>query len=290
MTQPTKLLVATDFSEAAVPAEDAAVAWAQRFGAELHWIHALEVPIPIFEPYAVAVPEQTIAAARKAATSRLEAAQAKATAAGLEGTAFIGEVPAAYSIVDRAEVVGADLIVIGTHGYQGIRRAFLGSVAEKTVKLASCSIVTVKAPLHKAPQKLLVAVDFSEESRRALEVAAGLAREFGARLHLLHGLEFQMPWVDSYEVSIPPGVVDAARKEAREKLEQWAADFADVETTVVLRNAPAHLAILEAATEGDVDLIFTGSRGLKGLKHALLGSVAERTLRSAPCSVWTVRL
>ena len=140
----SQVLVATDFSECARAAEDAAIAWAKRSGGQLHWIHALEVPLPVFEPYAVAVPEATIGAARDAALQKLAEAGKRAEEAGVSGTTTLGEVPAAYSIADRAKEVDADLVVIGTHGHTGLKHLLLGSIAERVVQKAPCPVLTVK--------------------------------------------------------------------------------------------------------------------------------------------------
>ncbi|MAE94688.1 MAG: hypothetical protein CL910_08520 [Deltaproteobacteria bacterium] len=291
MNRPQTLLVATDFSPSARAAEDAGVAWAKRFGSTLHWIHALEVPLPIFEPYAVAVPEATIGATRKAAQEKLEAAAARGTEEGLDGTSHLGDVPAAYAIADRAEELGADLVVIGTHGHRGVRRVILGSVAEKAVKLAPCSVLTVKGEKGaEAPDRILVGVDFSDHTGPALDAATTLAKETGASLHLLHALELRIPLVTAYEVTIPDGIIEQAQAEAEVQLAALA-DGVDkaVPVSWSMRSAPPHQAIVEAAEDEGADLIVTGSRGMTGLKHALLGSVAERTLRASPCSVWTVR-
>ena len=292
MNHPRKLLVATDFSEPGRAAEASAIALASRFGAELHWIHALEVPLPIFEPYAVAVPEATIGAARSAAKEKLEEASGRAKQAGLEGTTYLGEVPAAYAIADRAKEIGADLVVLGTHGHTGMKRVVLGSVAEHAVKLAPCSVLTIKdGALVEPATCIVVGVDFSEGASEALDTAVGLAREFGAALHLVHALDLRIPFVTPYEVSVPDNVIERAHKEAVAKLEEMARGLTTdaVQVKHEVRSAPPSFALIDAAADHEADLIVTGSRGLTGLKHMLLGSVAERTLRGAPCSVWTVR-
>lgn len=291
MNRPQNLLVATDFSTSARAAEDAAIAWAQRFGAALHWVHALELPLPIFEPYVVAVPEATIDATRKAAQEKLEADARRSAEANLAGTTHLGDVPAAYAIADRAEELGADLVVIGTHGHRGVRRVILGSVAEKTVRLAPCSVLTIKGEKGaQTPRRILAGIDFSDHSEPVLDAAVSLAKETGASLHLLHALELRIPLVSVYEVTIPDGIIERAQAEAEVQLAALAEGVdKGVSCSWSMRSAPAHQAIVEAAENQDADLVVTGSRGSTGLKHALLGSVAERTLRAAPCSVWTVR-
>ena len=85
MKSPRKILVATDFSAGAERALDTALALAAPAKAEVHVVHALEIPLPMFEPYAVALPPELIGAARKTAQEKLAAAGEKVRARGLSG-------------------------------------------------------------------------------------------------------------------------------------------------------------------------------------------------------------
>jgi len=289
MTTPKRILVAMDFSEPAGRAFEAALALAARTQAELHVIHALEVALPLFEPYAVVLPADWIGEARKLAKEKLAQAHAQVRARGLSGTTHLGDVPAAHTIADRARSLGADLVVVGTHGHTGLKHVLLGSVAERTVEYAPCAVWTVKGAAAASPRTIVVGLDFSEAGVEAVPVAAEWARLFGARLHLVHALQIPMPLIAPYEVAIPEGIIEGARREAQRQLDQAAKAVAGVDVTTELASTPAHAALVDAATRLPAELIVTGSRGLTGLKHALLGSVAERTLRYAPCSVLTVR-
>jgi nucleotide-binding universal stress UspA family protein len=289
MTNPKRILVATDFSEPAGRAFEAALALAVRTQAELHLIHALEVALPLFEPYAVVLPADWVGEARRLAQQKLEQAHATVRARGLSGTTHLGDVPAAHSIADRARSLGADLVVVGTHGHTGLKHVLLGSVAERTVEFAPCSVWTVKGAGAESPRTIVVGQDLSEAGAEALPTAAEWARGSGAKLHLVHALQIPMPLIAPYEVAIPEGIIEGARREAQHQLEQAAKSVTGVSVTTELASTPAHAALVDAATRLSAELIVTGSRGLTGLKHALLGSVAERTLRYAPCSVLTVR-
>ena len=289
MNAPKKILVATDFSEQAGRALDAAIALAQRSKAELHLVHALEVALPLFEPYAVVLPADWVGEARKLAQHKLEQTQGKVKKAGLTGTVHLGDVPAAHSIAERAQAIGADLVVMGTHGHTGLKHVLLGSVAERTVEHAPCSVWTVKGDAPPVPKTIVVGSDFSEWGNEAVRVAGEWARTFGAKLHLVHALQIPMPLIAPYEVAIPEGIIEGARREAQSQLEKAAKRVTGVEATTELASTPAHAALVDAAARLPAQLIVTGSRGLTGLKHALLGSVAERTVRYAPCSVLTVR-
>jgi universal stress protein A len=139
---------------------------------------------------------------------------------------------------------------------------------------------------------ILVPVDFSDHSSQALEMAADVAKAFGgAKLHLLHCYQIQPVGVSPYGIVLPETYDRDIREAASRQLEAWRqkAVAAGVEAEVHLSAMYPSIAISETASEIDADLIVMGTRGLSGIKHVLLGSVAERTLRTAPCPVLTVK-
>ena len=107
-------------------------------------MHAFDLPVPLFNPYAVSVPVAYVSEAREAAEKKLAQAAEKCRAEGVTVKTHLDEIPAAPAIVRVAEEVGAELIVIGTRGHTGLKHALLGSVAERTVRTAPCSVLTVK--------------------------------------------------------------------------------------------------------------------------------------------------
>jgi nucleotide-binding universal stress UspA family protein len=139
--------------------------------------------------------------------------------------------------------------------------------------------------------RIVTAVDFSEHARKALDAAAELARKFDSELHLVHAFELPFPVLTPYEVALPENFVGDARAAARRELDELEKELsaAGVKVTVHLREGPPDAAIDELAQEINADLIVIGTRGNSGLKHVLLGSVAERTLRHAPCPVLTIK-
>lgn len=145
MTPPRSIVVALDFSELSNRALDAAVELARESGAELHLVHAFDVRIPFVTPYEVAVPERIITEARDAAARKLEKALQRVTSAGIIGKTHLTEVPASSAITHVAEQVGADLVVMGTHGNTGVKHVLLGSVAERTLRTSPCSVLIVKS-------------------------------------------------------------------------------------------------------------------------------------------------
>ena len=140
-------------------------------------------------------------------------------------------------------------------------------------------------------KKILVPVDFSDFSAKAVKYAARFAEQFDAALVLVHFVE---PVRYPESVLIPPEMEEANRE--RLKLARTAlAEFvkkqvpAGLETETVTRFGHAVDGITLAAKDLDVDLIVIATHGHTGLKHLLLGSVAERVVRLAPCPVLTVR-
>ena len=144
MKQVKALLVATDFSENAHQAVDEAISIAKASGARIEVVHAFQTPVPIVSPYEVVVPDGFLEQARNAAAKNLRAVADKIAAEGIKVKSHLTEVPAAPAIARLAEELGVDLIVIGTRGNTGLKHILLGSVAERTLRLAPCSVLTVK--------------------------------------------------------------------------------------------------------------------------------------------------
>ncbi len=139
-------------------------------------------------------------------------------------------------------------------------------------------------------RKICCAVDFSETSRSAMTEAAALARASGGRLTLLHVIE--LPAIPGSELVAPMELVETIAFEAEQKLESWRRDAeAEAGTTVEARALPGEAAaeIARFAQEKATDLVVIGTHGRKGIRHMVLGSVAEKVVRNAHCSVLVVR-
>lgn len=151
-----------------------------------------------------------------------------------------------------------------------------------------------------ALKRILVATDFSESSVAALKYGVGLARTFGATLHVLHAagrhdlevmVERQLV-IDKFlhDSTAADGHANAARELMGDLL--TAEEHAAVRAEFVLRAcgpAGPWAEIVRYAKERDLDLIIVGTHGRGMLGHLLMGSVAEKVVRMAPCPVLTVR-
>ena len=144
-----KILVPTDFSTPADEALERAVELARLTGAELHLLHAYELPTTMgVVDVPLALPQEFFDRVREAAQSQLEERVKNLTSGGVEARAHLTLDTPSRAILDVAEKLGADLIVMGTHGRTGMRHVLLGSVAERTVRLATCPVLTVKSAVH----------------------------------------------------------------------------------------------------------------------------------------------
>ncbi|WP_321937748.1 universal stress protein [Paraburkholderia sp. J8-2] len=143
-----KILVAFDGSETSKLALDEALRMAQLTGARLCVAHVIDAVAP-FGMGLTYVPVELLASYREEAKARLEAARSEAKAAGVDCETQMQDVGSVtQSVADSLQACasrfGAQLVVLGTHGRRGVRRAFLGSVAEEFVRNAPCPVLLVR--------------------------------------------------------------------------------------------------------------------------------------------------
>lgn len=144
MNAPTKILVPTDFSEPSNAALEYAVTLAEKLGAGVHVVHAFELPI-------VGFPDGTLTITAEMASKIIDAAQkalddlVKKYAERIKLTSSLEQADPRDGVLLAAKKVGAELIVMGTHGRRGISRALIGSVAEGVVRRSPIPVLTVHA-------------------------------------------------------------------------------------------------------------------------------------------------
>ncbi len=141
-------------------------------------------------------------------------------------------------------------------------------------------------------KKILCPVDFSECSGHAMRYAIAFAESYSSRLSLLHVVE--MPFLPSYSTAGIPEIhfpVDELKRQSRERMDKLVEGYRSERYEIsgdVVVGAP-FLEVVRKAKEGDFDLIVIGTHGRSGLKHMLIGSVAEKIVRKAPCPVLSVK-
>lgn len=139
-------------------------------------------------------------------------------------------------------------------------------------------------------ENILVAVDFGESSEEALELAIDLAKQYRAGLTLVHTWEVPAYAYGALEFSAMD-MLTPVQQAAHEQLEALAAEVRKElpEARAVLAHGVTWQEILAAIERGRPDLVVMGTHGRRGIRHALLGSVAEKIVRLSPAPVLTVR-
>ena len=205
-----------------------------------------------------------------------------------------------HEITTEAGENQAQLIVIATHGYTGVKHMLLGSTAERVVRHASCPVLTVPArtppkrtgkasPL--SIKRILVPIDFSEISKDALPWAVFLAAQFKAEIVLLH-IEEKFPIDHLLGRELLSQTMVPLIKQAGAGLQRLAGELRKTtraNISAVTRVGKPFQGICHAAETLGADMIVLTTHGHTGLKHAWLGSTAERVVRHAHCPVLVVR-
>ncbi len=199
---------------------------------------------------------------------------------------------AAESIIQIAEESHADLVIVGQRGMTATPSFLLGGVSQKVATYAPCSVLVVKEPMAKL-ERILVAVDGSEPAHKAVEFLTRCP----FKGPVLVTVVTVWPSGRSETWGIPPGmpgrselqqVVEEKGQELLRKIAGECPRETYGITTELLHGDPA-FAILDAAVRHQSQIIVIGSRGMKAIKRFLLGSVSEKVLVHAPCSVLIVR-
>ena len=142
-----------------------------------------------------------------------------------------------------------------------------------------------------AIQHILVPLDFSDHAAPVLEWVTHLAKQHGARVTLLHAYHLPVEFQQLEGAYLPPDFWSNVKAEAEQSLSGLARDLKErgLEVEQLVREGyPASVIVDEAESQG-ADLIVIGTHGHSGLKHMLLGSIAERVVQKAPCPVLTVK-
>jgi nucleotide-binding universal stress UspA family protein len=162
-------------------------------------------------------------------------------------------------------------------------------IKDKSGRTTATAPAQAMAPVQFHIRSILVPIDFSEHSQKALRYALAFATQFDAEVTLVHIVE-QMVYPGDWMYP-PLAVTDFATEKREQMIERLQALDAGsgVSTQHIVRLGRAWQEVIEIAREQKTDLIILATHGYTGLKHVLLGSVAEKIIRHAPCPVLSVR-
>jgi nucleotide-binding universal stress UspA family protein len=283
----SKIAVGIDFSPGSLRAVDHAMMVARQTGASVTLVHATAVPAPFHQRSDdawAALLRENLAANR----ARLEELHQRLRGQGVELSQVVADGEADPALADASRELGADLVVVGTHGRTGLARVVLGSVAEKTIRLAPSSVLVARGePPPGGYQHVVVGTDFSPLAWKALERALELTAP-GGHVHVVHA--WQAPYL---ELDLSGQALAALREGAEQETE------AHRERVLAMPRAKGVMVGLDLVDgvpftvldtySSQAQLIVVGSHGRRGVRRFLLGSVAETTVRHARCPVLIAR-
>lgn len=278
------ILVPTDGSEYAEAAAEYAEDLAMRYGATVHALCVVDARTLENAPHYDRVRAESAEIAGRVCDELAEG--------GITTERAVRTDVPHRAILRYATEQGIDLIVMGTHGRTGVDRYLLGSVTEKVVRLSDAPVLTVKLPGEEGVtfpySDILIPTDGSDGAAAAIGPAVDLAGTYGARLHALSVVETMTLGIDVRSSVMFDALEEVARTALKDVEERATRESIPSVETIVESGHP-YREIGSYVTEHDIDLVVMGTHGRSGIERYLLGSVAEKTVRTSPVPVMTVR-
>ena len=299
MLQLQKILFPTDFSKCSEQALAHAVFLAEKYEAEIYVLHVITIfeDQPSIVSNEIAETKEMVKKLEDVAEKQLNKILDSHSSNDIKITTEIKRgLSAAPAILEYSSENKIDLIIMGTHGRRGLGHLLLGSAAEEVVRLAPCPLFTIRELKDPKPvmhvNNILVPIDFSNYSEKALAYASEIAQSYNAQLQVLHIIEETMHPAFSVTgkssiFDLVPDIKDDSRKRAEKILSNFVSDR--VKSKIFIQGGRAANDIIKFAKENSTDLIVIATHGLTGLEHMLLGSVTEKVVRMAHCPVFTVK-
>jgi len=295
-----RILVPLDGTPAAERALLAASSIARSSGAQLHLATVSMPPV-------MGLPELPYEASLgEVEADYLEAAAARVQAAGVPtvSTKLLTATDTAGALEEHRLELGAGLTVMASHGRGAVERAWLGSVADRFIRISEAPVLLVRATPGEAGtldlsadvrfNRVLVSLDGSELSEAAMEPATALGGASDTVYVLLRIIE--PPYAPGAALlpagfEFPEEQAEVLRLEAESELAATAKHLSSLGCTVealTALSAPVANGILHFAKDGEADLIAIATHGRGGITRAVLGSVADKVIRGAECPVLIV--
>jgi nucleotide-binding universal stress UspA family protein len=291
MRQLKRIIVGHDLEAGGEGALRSAVALANRCGSALRLVHVVEplhyyqrISHPLTLPYTLEEISQKAGVKLQALVANPEFASLHVEYEVRGGKRFV-------ELIVAARAWQADLIVVG--GGSRTEEPFLGTTSERILRKALLPVMVAKKPLSAEAKTFLVPTDFSSCARTAAEQALMLANKFSARIVFFHVLDLYPSYTIAYAQDL--GVSVPISPPSPEEMEpEWEAflaglPFDKLDWEKCTEEGQAATAIVQQAKRVHADLIVIGTHGRSGLPHMLLGSVAEKVVRTASCPVLTIR-
>lgn len=278
-----RILVPVDGSDSATAALEHALDVAARDGATVHLLYVADTN----QPSLSTVGTEVVDALEEEGAGIVSSARERAAERGVSVVDEVVQGDPREVIVEAANADPTDLVVMGTTGRHGLSEYLLGSVTEHVVTASETPVVTVRPAddVARYPYRnVLVPTDGSDHARAAVELGAEIASRHDARLHLLFVVDEAVESLDTDSADL---LGEEMGRELLDAATAVAADHGveDVETAIEVGPVPRE--IVAYTESAGIDLVAMGTHGRTGLDKLLLGSFAERVLRTAPVPVLT---
>ncbi|KDS92124.1 universal stress protein UspA [Halorubrum saccharovorum] len=279
-----RILFPTDGSDGASAAFDHVLDIAADHGATVHVLNVADTT----HDSVTRIGREVVDVLEREGDEIVEAAADRAADRGVETVTEVLQGGVAETIATYAGDHGIDLVAMPTRGRTGLDRLLLGSTTERVVRASTVPVLSIGPDGETARypyRNVLVPTDGSERADDALDRALTLADRAGATIHLLSVVDVGSVGIEGY------AGVDALVEGTEETVAEAAAtaEKAGVETAEAVEVGSSAARGIEAyVDENDIDLVVMGTQGRTGVERYLLGSVAERTVRTSPVPVLTV--
>ena len=306
------ILVPVDLSRMSIQGLETAKRLARSVRARVHVVH-VSPPVErrVLLSAAIAwqeTPTSLAKAVREGLLCELKDLASKC-ALSSEDKTYVREGTPAFDVICRlAAEIPADLLVVPTHAFKGVKRFFVGSTAERLIQHSPCPILVDRKSVAQFPSnnslparqalrvdKILVPVDFSDCSREGLRYAIKFAGKFAARITVLHVLD--LGYSDPKDMDVMEHLkgfagasVRQALKDVRQQMRKFVktVKFGRTKFKAEFVIGPPVRCISDFAFANDIDLIITSTHGLTGFKHVLIGSIAEHLVRHSRVPILVV--
>jgi hypothetical protein len=265
-----KLLVCTDGSPDSLGAMVGTLALAQSCGSKIFVLQVLEFN-PEFEAHA----PEVVARREEQVHAYLEACKAEAEKLDVPLETRVRRSEAAYvGIVEEAEKVKPDLIIMGRRGRSRLFRLMMGNVTARVIGYSPFNVLVVPKGVPLEFKRILIASDGSPHSYAAWDEALFMTQRVGADLIAISVAR------EERDVPTAQAIVQRLKKEA---------EYKKIRLETLVHKGRPFEAIIQAAREKKVNLLIMGKLGMTDLKSLLMGSTTERVIAQAPCSVMVVK-
>jgi nucleotide-binding universal stress UspA family protein len=265
-----RLLICTDGSPDSLGAVAGALALAQICGSKVYFLRVLE-----FNPEFEAQAPEVVARMETEVHNYLEDLKAQAENLEVPVETRVRRSEAAYvAIVEAAQGIQPELIIMGRRGRSRLFRLMMGNVTARVIGHSPFNVLVVPKGVRLEFKRILIASDGSPYSYAAWDEALYITQRVGSELLALSVAR------NESEVEIAQAIVDRLKSEAAR---------AAVQVETLVREGRPYEAIVQAAAEKQADLIVMGALGMTGLTSLLMGSVTERVIAQAPCAIMVVK-